>query len=179
MVIYIKKKSGGFAFIKDDQLIYWGVDATKRLKLSKQLYANDILIAEVNLKIKFPFNISYILNFTQTNEVVDLKLVSKYLKAKYVCYHKNDTYEVILHFGHNTSVFKNGNQIAYFTLKEVEFFGGQTIYLVANWDVNLELLLSMVLALKCDFNNDYSTMTVDIGNLAPGERPFDKTWRPT
>jgi len=63
--------------------------------------------------------------------------------------------------------------------KQVEFMGRQTIFLLANDDIKQDLIFTFILAVKCDFNDDYSTVSVDLGNFGPEASKFDTSWKPS
>lgn len=174
----IKRTDNKFLFIVNGTTGYWGTMTTKWFKRIKYLYDfKGELISESIFKFRLPFKITHTIKFTETNQTVTLKFKSIF-NPSFVCKYDDDLYEIIPHKGLKASIFKNGKQIGYYTDKQIEYLGGQTLYFVANDDVCQNLIFSFILAIKCDFNNDYSTMSVDIGNFGPEVRKFDSSWRP-
>jgi len=174
----IRRVDNNFLFTRDDKTLFWGTLVTKRFKLIKQLYQKEKLIAEAVFKFRLPFRIFHTITLIETNKIITLKYTNIF-KPKFVCKYNNDLYEFIPHKGHKTSIFKNEKQIGYYKDKKVEYLGDQTIVLVTNDDIPQHLIFTFILAIKCDFNNDYSTMSVDIGNFGPEVRKFDTAWKPS
>src|SRR5690606_5626736 len=96
-----------------------------------------------------------------------------FFRPLYVCQFNNDLYEIIPHKGLVSSIFKNGKQIGFYKEKQIELLGGQSLLFVINDNISQNLIFSLILAIKCDFNDDYSTMSVNIGNFGPEVRKFD------
>lgn len=179
MQIIVKRIDNKFLFIKDGQVLYWGSFMTKKIiKHIKQLYRQEKVITEVEFKFRMPFKIIYKIKFVESNQEIILRYTSIF-NPKFVCQYNDDFYEIIPHKSLKTSIFKNGKQVGYYIDKKVEYIGKQTLYLIANNDIKEDLIFTFILAIKCDFKNDYSAVSIDIGNIGPEALKFDTSWKPS
>lgn len=178
MEIIIRRVDNHFQFTTDKKTIFYGKFVVQRFKIIKQLYQDKKLVTESVFKFRLPFQIMYSIKFIEKNQTISLKYTNIF-NPKFICHFNNDTYEIIPHKGLKTSIFKNDIQIGYYIEKRVEYFGGQTISLVTNDDISKQLIFTFMLAIKCNFQNDYSSASIDIGNFGPEARKFDSSWKPS
>ena len=178
MEITIKQVHNKIYYTNGTKTIYYGTDTLKRFKMIKQLYKEDKLIAESWLNIKFPFRIVFQIKLTETKQIVSLKF-KDFFKPKFICSFNGDSYEIIPHKGRKTSIFKNSSQIGFYTEKTLEYFNQETIHLIANEDINKDLIFAFILALKYKYNHDNSTFTINLGNFGPEARKFNDLWKPS
>lgn len=180
MKIEIKKIKNKFLFTLNNDLIFVGISITKKFREIRSLYKETQLISETRLMFQLPFRFLHKIKYYDNKEsfkLIDMRY-HNILRPKHICIINNVTYEIIPHKGMKTSIFKNGRQIGFYEDKKVEFLGNQTIVLIVDNDIEKELICTFILAIKCDFKNDYSTISIDVGNLGPEARVFDHTWKP-
>jgi hypothetical protein len=178
MIITIKKHKGNYIFYENETYAFWAASDTKYFRETKKLFYNDILISEINTKFKLPLSCSYVIRFqnTLTEAYLKFKLFHQF---KPTCLFRNDVYEIIQHRGNKTSIFKNDIQIAYYEEGSLDYFNNHGIKLVANDDIDRELLFSFIVSLKCEFKNDDSDITYNLGNFSFTEKKkFDNDWKP-
>ncbi len=83
------------------------------------------------------------------------------------------------HKGLNYSVFQNGVQIAAFTKNRFVVGRGNEYDVRINANADVLVVICMVLTLNTEEDDDdHETVTVDLGNIGPEERPFDRSWEP-
>ena len=104
----------------------------------------------------------------------------KMWKGVFLCENGKESFRLYQHKGLNYSVFKNENQIAAFTKNRIKVGEGDCYEIRMNGDANLIIIICMTLAIDCSENEDNTaTVTVDLGNFGPEERPFDTSWQPS
>jgi len=178
MIITIKKNNGKYIFQDNKTYAFWATSDTKYFRETKKLFYNNTLISEIKTKFQLPFTCSYIIRFQ--NQLTEANLKFKlFHEFNPTCLFKNDVYEIIPHRGNKTSIFKNNIQIAYYEEESIEYFNNPGIKFVANDNIDRELLFSFIVSLKCDFMNDNSNITYNLGNISLTEkRKFDDDWEP-
>jgi len=100
-------------------------------------------------------------------------------KNHHQCKAGNNTYDVYGHRGRKYSIFKNGEQIAYFNKEAVTFFEGDNYMLQTNDDADHFLLVCIVLTIdnyRSNNKND-SAINIDIGHIFQAKK-FDQSWQP-
>ncbi|MCK6609333.1 MAG: hypothetical protein L6Q66_00255 [Bacteroidia bacterium] len=180
MKIIIKRSNDVFLFMSAGEVLYKGILARNGLRTLRQLYNNENkLISEIQFRIEFPLKPTNIINLA-SYQTFTLKYTNIF-KPKYICNVINDTYDIIPHKGYYTSIFKNDIQIGYFEDSKISVFGNETIILYLNkLDINSQnLICSFALALKCSFEDNYSTGSLNLGNWGFELKKFDSTWHPT
>jgi hypothetical protein len=104
----------------------------------------------------------------------------KLWKGVDICEGDGGPFHLYAHKGVRYSIFQNDKQIAAFSRNRFIIGNGREFDLRVNSGVNLPLIISMVLCLNTEDDDDEtnSTFTYDFGQLGPEDRKFDETWRP-
>lgn len=104
----------------------------------------------------------------------------KLWKGVDICEGDGGPFHLYSHKGVRYSIFQNDKQIAAFSRNRLIVGNGRDFDLRVNSDVNLPLIISMVLCLNTENDDDQedSTVTYDFGHLGPEDRKFDENWRP-
>lgn len=177
MEIFIEKKGDMFIFKKNNKQIYSGIYTIENFKLIKKLCLDNEVISETELHYNFPFNFYHSIYLNVVLDFFDLDCVS-ILKGKYEVTAYGSIYKIIMHKKRKTSIFKDQIQIGYFEENLFDYMGGHGIKIVLNKDINEVLICSIVMALKCNFQNDYSSFSINFGNFGSEEIKFDSSWHP-
>ena len=101
-----------------------------------------------------------------------------FLKRHYYCQVGADYYEIFGHRGRKYSVYKNAKQIAWWDKNAVVWFEGDNYKIVADKDIDAELLISFCLAVDNKSERKSSAITWDIGSIGPQVKKFDANWQP-
>lgn len=138
--------------------------------------ADDVLVAKLDgewslLRSKFDF------------EFADGKTYrfwcEKLWKGVYDCESTEEKFILYTHKGLKFSVFQNNVQIAAIRKNRIVIGSGNQYDISISAGVNFLVVICMVLALNTDdSDSDQNTVTIDMGNLGPEERPFDESWQP-
>jgi hypothetical protein len=179
MTTIIRKRGDDFQFLDDnDTLLFLGTYYTKRLSVFKKLYTSENTAVSTSvMRIGFPLILRYDIEFISSDDKARM-IMPKIWTGDYYLDLNIGRYELIQHLGTKCSFFKNERQIAVLEEKPIEFFGQQTMTLTSDFDVDLTVLFTMILAAKCDFSKDHSTVSLDIGNISPTAKPFNTNWKP-
>lgn len=104
----------------------------------------------------------------------------KIWKGVDICAGEGGPYRLYAHKGVRYSIFQNDTQIAAFSRNKLIIGNGRNFDLRVNSDANLPLIISMVLCLNTEDDDDQTnnTFTYDFGHLGPEDRRFDEAWRP-
>jgi hypothetical protein len=101
-------------------------------------------------------------------------------KNVYVCEREAECYQLYQHKGLKFSIFRNQTQIAAFTKNRIVIGNGNRYEIRMNSDADVVLVICMVLVQNtADNDHNRATITFDVGNIGPEDRPFDKFWEPT
>ena len=69
---------------------------------------------------------------------------------------------------------------AAFTKNKIAIGKGNHYDIQMDDDANLVIVLCLVLTIDCSENSDNSPgVNVDLGNIGPEEKPFDRSWEPS
>jgi hypothetical protein len=104
----------------------------------------------------------------------------KLWKGVDICEGPSGPFHLYQHKKRRYSIFQGETQVAAFSRDLVVIGNGKEYDLRLNPDVDLNLILSMVLCLNTENDDDKedSTMTFDFGHVGPEDRQFDESWRP-
>ncbi|CAA0190096.1 hypothetical protein [Tenacibaculum maritimum] len=178
MLHKIKYSNSTLKFYHKDTLVHYGICKVswfKQRKILSDPSKNEIL----RIKTKIGFNgIRHIINFKNDLTDIILKLKGSLSKNYYECIYKKDEYRIICHRGHNTSIFKNGEQIAYYSKKSSAVFSAPEIQLISNSDINFHLIFSFILSLEISYQDKNEAITLDLGNVGGEFKPFNEKWTP-
>lgn len=125
--------------------------------------------------------------FVRTNFTIDLAGVGIYKyhteklwKGVDVCEGDGGPFHLYAHKGVRYSIFQADKQIGAFSRNRFIIGKGHNYDLRVNSDVNLPLIISMVLCLNTEDDDDDSngTFTYDFGKIGPEDRKFDESWQP-
>lgn len=106
--------------------------------------------------------------------------LEKIWKGVFVCQGTEETFQLYRHKGLNFSIFQNGQQIAAFSKNRVKIGKGDCYEILMNDDANMLVVICMVLIIDAaEFENDNASVTYDVGEIGPEDRPFDKSWSPS
>lgn len=101
----------------------------------------------------------------------------KFWKGVFACESQSERYRLYQHKGLNYSVFQDDRQIAAFSQNPLRIGAGNQYEIRMNDDANLIVVVCM--SLMVESSDDKSgTVTYDVGNIGPEERPFDRSWEP-
>jgi uncharacterized protein YxjI len=88
------------------------------------------------------------------------------------------TFEVHHQKGLKLAIFLNNKQVAEISKNVLAFFGGDEYRIIANSDINKELLIGICLAWDLnDFDNKNSVM-MSFGNIGPVKKKSEANWNP-
>ena len=97
----------------------------------------------------------------------------------YKCEGNGETYWLYQHRGLKFSLFKDDRQIAAIEKNRIVFGSGNQYQIQMDTDANALLVVCMVITINTlDDDNDHDTVTIDLGNIGPEERPYDPEWQP-
>jgi hypothetical protein len=97
---------------------------------------------------------------------------------RYFCEKGGNNYEIYQHKDRKYSIYKNGNQTAYWDKAEVAVFGADKYSLIADSHSDIELFLGMLLTFHIvDGSSKQSVYSKDRGNIWE-KRAFDTNWKP-
>lgn len=180
MTISIFRKKNTYQFTHNGEKLFIGTQNFKFFQRVKYLHKDDKIICDIRFKFRLPFKLVYNINYHDPNNNLKfIKLEYKnFFAMSYTCKIDNDSYEIIPHKGVKTSIFKNNIQIGYFDQKKVEFMGGQNMLLILDDDAEISLICSLIFSLYCNFGDDDSTASYDLGNVGPEKKVFDYRWKP-
>ena len=113
------------------------------------------------------------------NDIIEFRTKSVW-KTYYQCQCGTDTYDIYGHRRRKYSIYKNNRQIAWWDKGVVSEFKGDNYRIIADKRVDYDLLISFCLIIN-DFTSpraDENYAYLDIGNIGPQEKKFDKNWSP-
>jgi hypothetical protein len=113
------------------------------------------------------------------SDKTDLALKPDGLQAlRFICQKGADKYDIYQHKDRKYSIFLNDKQVAFFDKAEISSFGADNYTLIADNDVDIELLLGYLLVLHIiNGSSKQSIYSKDIGNVWE-KKPFDSNWIP-
>jgi hypothetical protein len=104
----------------------------------------------------------------------------KFWKRVFVCEGQGETLRLYQHRGCRWSIFQNDRQIAAFTKNRITIGKGNEYDVRMNADADVLVVICLTLTLNTAENDDdNATVTIDLGNIGPADRPFDESWQPT
>lgn len=134
------------------------------------------IIIENSFRLDF-WNLTFLIQIPGLNLSCRLKPV-RIFKGHWRLENGADIFDFYIHKGHKKSLFKNGNQIAAYDKKYFHLFEKDTIYIAANNNEPVALLISFAIAFDLGSENDGAIVTYDVGNIGPEERTDDINWKP-
>jgi len=98
----------------------------------------------------------------------------------YNCEYKNDKYTIYSHLERKYSIYKNDIQIAWWDKEAVVWFSGDNYKIVADSDVEIELIISFCLIIDNYFNRRSrgNILTYDFGEVLHEDKSFNSKWLP-
>lgn len=179
MILKAKKTEfNKYIFTDGDNEVFYGIRKVKRLQQIKELYSsqNNHLIAQIKTRVKFFFKISFQISFP-TEENKDFTIYHRsFRKPLFECKYNSIDYSIIPHKGLKTSIFTKENQVAYFQKSKTNIAFKDYIKIIADNDADTILLALIVLAISGDFENNHSSINMNIGNIGGELKPFDVNW---
>lgn len=127
-------------------------------------------------------------SFLKANYTIDIegigntKFVTNSLwRSTYTLETPNGRYEILGHKKRKFSIFLANEQVGMFQKNMISIGDGDTYLGVANDNENILLINSIVVAIDNYSSNDSdgSTITFDLGNIGPEEKPYDENWTPS
>jgi hypothetical protein len=77
------------------------------------------------------------------------------------------------------SIFHQDRQIAAFTKNRLVVGKGNQYEIRMDADASAILVLCLVLTVNsAEYDDDDNTVTINLGNIGPEARPFDRSWEP-
>ncbi|TAJ12520.1 hypothetical protein DMA11_12660 [Marinilabiliaceae bacterium JC017] len=137
---------------------------------------NEKKLASIKKKFAF-FKARYHVEIE--NQAPILFNTESYWKNHFRCINGTDTYDIYGHRGRKFSIFKNDQQVAWFTKEAVTFFEGDNYMMMANDDADQFLMVCFVLIVDNyrSKKRNNNAINIDLGNVFQA-RPFDKNWLP-
>jgi uncharacterized protein YxjI len=103
----------------------------------------------------------------------------KFWRGVFRCEGNQECFRLYQHKGLRYSIFQDERQIAAFSKNRVTIGKGNRYDIQMDADADLVVLLCLVLTVNTAENADNkATVTVDLGNIGPEDRPFDESWQP-
>lgn len=136
----------------------------------------DKIIIENSFRLDF-WNMTYLIKIPGLDLSSKLKPV-RIFRGHWRLENGSDTYDYFIQKGHKKSLFKNGTQIAAYDKKYFHLFEKDTMYIKANSNEPVALLISFAIAFDLGSDNDGATMTYDVGNIGPEVKTYDVNWKP-
>ena len=136
----------------------------------------DKVLIESNFKFAF-WKKTYSIIIPELDIVSKLKPI-KIFKGHWRLETLSNIYDYYIQSGHKKSLYKNGIQIASYDKQYFHFFERDTMFISANNDEPVALLISFPIAFDLGSSNDSATMTFDFGNIGKGAIPIDMNWKP-
>lgn len=98
----------------------------------------------------------------------------------YFCRVGIDRYEIFGHTGRKYSIYKNKKQIAWWDKEPVSWFNGDNYKIIADYNVDFELLIAFCLIIDNTHSNDNDAtiVSIDFGNIGSQVKKFDDRWKP-
>ncbi len=140
----------------------------------KNLQGESILTIKRQFSLLYPkYDIT-----THTSGIFNFRADS-WWRPIYRCDGPSGNYRIYGHRGLKHSVFKGDQQIALIDKNRVKVGEGDVFMVMADDNVEAELLSAIVLIIDyIDHSDESSTVTLDFGNLIQGKQ-LDKQWRPS
>lgn len=88
------------------------------------------------------------------------------------------TFEVHHQRGLKLAIFLNKEQVAEISKNTVSYFGGDQYRILANSDINKELLVGICLAWDLNDFDDNDSINIDLGNIGPVKKEAESNWSP-
>jgi hypothetical protein len=181
-MIYRIDQKGSYYFIYENDSsdsLFEGKSSGGWLKKTLEFFDKNnqvLMIIENSFRLDF-WNMTYLIRIPRLNFSCKLKPV-RIFKGHWRLENGKDIYDYYIHKGHRKSLFKNGEQIVAYDKKYFQLFGKETIYISADRNEPIELLVSFVLSFGLISDDDSAIITYDIGNFGSEERIFDTKWKP-
>jgi hypothetical protein len=137
---------------------------------------NDKLFVKSSFRLDF-WNINFEIEMPKIKFSGKLEPV-KFFRGHWCLQIGADVYDFYLHKGHKKSLFKNRQQIASYDKKKFHTFEKDTLYISANDNEPIELIISFAICFDLGSDNDGAAMTFDGGNLGPESKAVDEKWKP-
>lgn len=140
------------------------------------LYAEPGQALKLRLQKNWGFSAT---SFDLTKDAGDVfKFRSKnFWKPDYSCQSETVSYEIYGHVGYSYSVFRNDIQVAWWEKNNI-IDGGDTYTIEADSDCDYELIIGFCIIIDAAHSNSSSAGAIDLGNIGPESRKFDRNWRP-
>jgi len=100
-------------------------------------------------------------------------------KRVFTCIGNGETYRLYEHRGLRYSIFLANQQIAAFTKNRIVWGKGNRYEIRMNSNADLLVLLCIALTINsAESDKNDTSVTIDLGNIGPQDRPFDESWVP-
>jgi uncharacterized protein YxjI len=142
------------------------------------LFEWDSEIPKVTVNKKFEFlNANYDLRLAD-GSLLEFKTIS-FLKDHFQCMHELDTYDLYAHKGRKYSVYKNGNQVAWWTKNLITWLQGDNYQIIADNNCNYNLIISFCLIIdNYKSQGRKNLLNVNLPKFFFEARKFDNSWNP-
>jgi len=116
----------------------------------------------------------------ESGEILNYKTKS-FWRGHFTCESEIDNYDIYKHYGYKCSVYKNGKQIAWWDNNVSFSCEKNTIKIIADNETNYELIIafSLICFDKLGRRTGSNALSIDLGNIGPQAKKFDKHWQPT
>jgi uncharacterized protein YxjI len=121
------------------------------------------------------FNAIYDLSLSDGN-VLNFKTIS-FLKDHFQCISNFDVYDIYANRGRKYSVYKNGNQIAWWTKDLITWLEGDSYKIIADNDCDYNLIISFCLIIdNYKSQRKRSLLNINLPKLFFEAKKFDTNW---
>ena len=166
MTIEIIDRGRYYEFVQNGKLIFIGklVYAFWHSKV-RLVDPSGTIIGVVKKRMNLIFNSSIQIIINKSEKIVlDIPLF-RLLRTGIECTFKNSIYKIRNQHKYGVkAIFQNEEQIGFFSRNPRGFNNNDAIILVANHDVELELVLCLFLAFYADFGISETDVSIDVAN---------------
>jgi hypothetical protein len=96
----------------------------------------------------------------------------------YGCEVGNDWYDIFAHTGLKCSIYKNDEQIGWWTQNRFKFFKGDKFTITCNSNADIELLIMFCLIFDLGDTSDGGLLNFNTSNIAINGKKFNENWQP-
>jgi len=180
MIVIIKQDYLDFEiYVKNTDNIFLKGSLSSKFFKSKILVYNENNEPKIEIRnsLRLDFwNMTFSIKIPSIQLNSDLKPI-RIFKGHWRLKMQKDTYDFILHKGHKKSLFKNNKQIASYDKKFIEILERNSIIIEMNSEENIELVVAIVLCFEMGNKGSIDGISLNVGNINEGIKPYDKNWK--
>jgi uncharacterized protein YxjI len=130
------------------------------------------------IRRRFPFLLRY--DFELSEGRLYRFRCEKFWKGVFLCEGAGGCFRLYQHKGRKWSIFQNDRQIAAFTKNRLVIGKGNSYEIRMNADADAVVVICLTLTVNtAEHDDDNATVTIDLGNIGPEDRPFNESWEPS